>query len=452
MTSQPAFTPLFPDTIFALSSGRMPAGVSVVRMSGPSVRFALETIGGVIPVPRRATLRELSVQGQPIDRGLLLFFPGPRSFTGEDCAEFQVHGGRAVVEALLDALSGVPGARPAEAGEFARRAFAYGKLDLTEAEGLADLIAAETEGQRRLALSVANGAQRVLYESWRMALIQARALIEAELDFSDEADVPRSAGNMAWPQVAAVAERIDAYLSGARRGEILRDGFRVVILGRPNAGKSSLLNALAGREVAIVSEEAGTTRDLIEVTLDLGGIPVLMTDTAGLREAEGGVERRGIELALERAKAADLIVYLIDVTSRSGEQDPRGEPGTDAAGVETWRIGTKADLAHGEGQIYDHVVSATTGAGLDGLLAALETQAKSVAGEFGEIVPTRQRHLALLRMARDELRSAARSDGLGAELRVEYLRRACDDIGRLTGAVGVEEVLDVVFSSFCIGK
>jgi len=302
------------DTIFALSSGRLPSGVAVVRVSGPRVRFVLETIIGILPTPRNAAYKLFRARnGDPIDHGLVLFFPGPNSFTGEDCAEFHAHGGKAVVERLLAELGEIAGCRIAEAGEFTRRAFSNGKMDLTIAEGLADLIAAETEGQRRLALQVASGTQRELYTEWRQRLLRARAFIEAELDFADESDVPGSVSEQVWQSLALLRTEIENHIASGKRASMLRDGLHVVIVGAPNAGKSSLLNFLAGREVAIISEEAGTTRDLLEVKLDLGGIPVYVTDTAGLRETESVVEKIGIERARARMADADLVLLLEDM-------------------------------------------------------------------------------------------------------------------------------------------
>lgn len=438
----------FGNTIFALSSGRLPAGVAVVRMSGPQVRFALETIAGGVPEARRASLRRLcSTDGDLMDEALVLFFPCPASFTGEDCAEFHVHGGRAVVDALLGALAGIDGCRMAEAGEFTRRAFANGRLDLTEAEGLADLIAAETEAQRRLALMVAGGAQHSLYDGWRSDLVRARALIEADLDFADEADVAQSAADRAWDEVRVLAQRVRGYLARAKQGEIVREGFQVVILGAPNAGKSSLINALAGRDVAIVSDEAGTTRDLVEVKLDLGGVAVVVTDTAGLREAEGKVERIGVDRARRRAAEADLVLVLEDVA------DPVEVTGL-PAGVETWRIGSKMDLVDdGRGaSCYDAVISTVSGYGVDALVVALAGKGREAAGRIGDMVPTRRRHVELLAGTLRELEEGLAQDQVGAELRAEHLRRASTLLGRITGAVDVEDILDVVFGEFCIGK
>ena len=298
------------DTIFALSSGPPPAGVAVIRISGPKARFGLETLIGSVPQPRSATLARIGMAGDPIDRGLVLFFPAPASFTGEDVAEFHVHGGRAVVVAVMQVMTELDGFRPAEAGEFTRRAFLNRKLDLTEVEGLADLVAAETEAQRRQALRLAGGELRSRVEGWRERLIRARAWVEAELDFADEADVPPEAGARAMEDVSAISREIDAALDDDHRGERLREGAEIVVLGPPNAGKSSLINALARREVAIVTPEPGTTRDLVEVRLDLGGYPVTLVDTAGLRETTGLVEQEGIRRARARASQADMVLWL----------------------------------------------------------------------------------------------------------------------------------------------
>lgn len=435
------------DTIFALSSGPPPSGVAIVRLSGPDVRFGFETLIGSIPEPRAATLRSIrSAGGEIIDRGLVLFFPAPNSFTGEDMAELQVHGGRAVVAALLDALGSLPGFRPAEPGEFTRRAFANNKMDLTQVEGLADLINAETEAQRRQALRQADGALGQLYDSWRERLIRARALIEAELDFPDEDDVPGSVSVQAWDTVRALEEEIVNHVSD-RRGERLRDGAEIVVLGAPNAGKSSLVNAIARRDVAIVTPEPGTTRDLIEVRLDLGGYPVTLVDTAGLREAEGAVEREGIRRAEARAGNADLILWLADVTNPVGDPLP---------GAIT--VGTKIDLIDSAAERlrlaarYDHLVSSTTGTGIDALLAALTRRIASELAPAESPLVTRARHRTALLQCVEALRAGLADDGRPLELRAEDLRSAGDALARITGRIDVEDLLDVIFRDFCIGK
>ena len=299
-------------TIFALSSGTDRAGIAVIRVSGPAARQVVARMAAPVGKPREACFRTIRhpETGEALDRAVIIFFEAARSETGEDIAELQIHGGRAVVKAVLTALALIPGCRPAEGGEFARRAFENGKLDLAEVEGLADLVDAETEAQRRQALAQAGGALSKLYESWRRQLIEISALAEAAIDFSDEADVSDKAIAQARERALPLSQAIRHHLDDGHRGEILRDGFRVALLGAPNAGKSSLLNALAKREAAIVSEEAGTTRDVIEVRLDLGGLPVIVSDTAGIRESEGAVEREGIKRSLATARASDLVLWL----------------------------------------------------------------------------------------------------------------------------------------------
>lgn len=436
---------IFADTIFALSSGALPSGVAVIRISGPGVRGVLESLCGSVPAERRAALRDIhTADGETIDNGFALFFAGPRSFTGEDIAELHVHGGRGVVAAILRELGALEGLRQAEAGEFTRRAFLNGKMDLTGAEALADLIASETEAQRRFAQANAAGRQGALYRAWRQRILQGRAMVEAELDFADEADVGDSPSFAAWPGVRRLVEEIEAHLASYHRAEIIREGFRVVIVGAPNAGKSSLLNALASREVAIVTEEAGTTRDLIEVPLDLGGVRVLVTDTAGLREDAGRVETVGIERARERAAQADLVLLLTDLSDPLPVMDRFGS-------VPIWAIGTKTDLVRGHpGSAYDHVISVHTGSGLDCLIGALAAVAAAAASTSG-VVPSRLRHVELLSRCKVLLTAALAGDR-GLELQAEDLRLAGDALGRIVGSVDVEDVLGAIFSSFCIGK
>lgn len=437
-------------TIFALSSGALPSGVAVIRLSGPDARFVLETIAGPLPVPRRAVVRRITAaDGGEIDRGLVLWLPGPASFTGEDMAEIQVHGGRAVVAALVERLGGLPGLRLAEAGEFTRRAFVHGKLDLAEAEGIADLIAAETEMQRRQAIRQAGGVLGRLTEGWRRQLIEVRAQIEAELDFPDEDDVPGSASDAAWALAATVEAEIARQLDDGGRGERLRTGLEILLMGPPNAGKSSLFNRLAGREAAIVTSEPGTTRDLIELRLDLGGVPVTLVDSAGLREAEGAIEREGIRRARDRAAAADLVLWLEAADAAEAAEPPELD-----GGPAIWRIGTKADLpaATSSAGGRRHTVSAVTGSGLDGLVSDLQRFAAERAGAGEAAVITRARHRAALEDTVAALRRALNQAGSALELRAEEIRVASDALGRITGRIGVEDVLDVVFSSFCIGK
>ncbi|TPN99908.1 tRNA uridine-5-carboxymethylaminomethyl(34) synthesis GTPase MnmE [Mesorhizobium sp. B1-1-5] len=431
------------DSIVALSSGRLPAGIAVVRISGPKTRFVVETIAG--PVKGRfTTLRKLkAADGSTIDHGLVLFFPGPGSFTGEDVAEFQVHGSRAVTAKMLETITQFDGVRHAEPGEFTRRAFLNGKLDLVETEALADLVNSETEAQRRFALRNADGAQSELYSSWRRRLIHARAMIEAEIDFAEEEDVPGSVSEAVWSDVATMIGEIERHVEGFKAAEIIRDGFEVVILGAPNAGKSSLFNALARREAAIVTDEPGTTRDLLEVVMDLNGLKVRIVDTAGLREAAGKVESIGIDRAMAKAGETDLILLLEDMV----DPVPVGEV---ASGAPLLRIGTKSDIAKAGAGHYDLVISSRDGTGLGALLDEIGERATKATGDASEVLPSRLRHVELLKETTGFLRAALAGDS--QELRAEDLRLAADRLGRITGAVDVEDLLDVIFSQFCIGK
>lgn len=431
------------DTIFALSSGHLPSGVAVVRLSGPAVRFVLETMIGVVPDARRAVLRDIrSAEGDLIDRGLVLFFAGPNSFTGEDVAEFQLHGGRAVVAAMLTALGRLPGLRLAEAGEFTRRAFEAGRLDLTEAEGLADLIAAETESQRRQALRLAGGAFRSRAEAWRGQLIELRATIEAELDFNDEGDVPDDVAAGLVPRISALRDELAAELDAGQRGERIRDGFEVVVLGPPNAGKSSLVNALSERDVAIVTDIPGTTRDVLEVHLDLGGYAVTLVDTAGLRDGGDVIEAEGMRRGRARAAAADLILWL--------DEDGEGAPAeVSALGVPVLALRTKADLRPGEAAT-DRDLAVTDRKSIDRLIARLTREAaERLGGDTALISRVRQRQC--VEQAAEAL-AMAMMPGLPGEIVADHLREAGEAISRLTGRIDIEDVLGSIFSTFCIGK
>ncbi|WP_193174546.1 tRNA uridine-5-carboxymethylaminomethyl(34) synthesis GTPase MnmE [Oricola nitratireducens] len=433
------------DTIFALSSGALPSGVAVIRVSGPQARKVTEALAGILPEPRNAALRSIRTRNDSIiDAGLVLWFPGPASFTGEDSAEFHLHGGRAVVDRMLEELAVFDGLRMAEAGEFSRRAFVNGKFDLTEAEGLADLISAETEAQRVLALSQASGSLKDLYESWQARLLHARAMIEAEIDFADEEDVPGSVADRVWTDMAALADEMRTHMAGAGRANAVREGFRIVIVGAPNAGKSSLMNALAGSDVAIVSEEPGTTRDVIETRLSIGGHLVIVTDTAGIREGAGKIEAEGIRRARARAAEADLVLHL--------SEDGVWAADFDSGDVAVWRLATKQDLAtvKAPGGVIE--VSSVRAGGLDRLFDALEAHLATALGKDVSSLPTRQRHIDNLRFSLAELDKANREEGLPLELRAESLRLSAFNLGRITGQHGVEDVLGVIFSQFCIGK
>jgi len=435
------------DTIYALATARGVAGVAVVRISGSQAGAALTALAGRVPRPRHASLLSLHdpVDGGLLDRALVLWFPNPGSFTGEDVAELHLHGGRAVVNSVLAALGRIAGCRPAEAGEFTRRAFANGKLDLTEVEGLGDLIAAETEVQRRQALRQMDGALGRLYDGWANQLIDLLARIEAEIDFVDEEDVPDSLIQSARRGLTELADSMAAHLKDGRRGERLRDGLSVAILGAPNAGKSSLLNALAGREAAIVSERAGTTRDIIELHLDLAGYPVILADTAGLRTTDDPIEMEGIRRAEARAAAADLTLLLVD---QSDWPTISEEVQARLSGPRVVRLISKCDAGFEAPEPWV-AISAETGFGLDRLTGAIETIAEeSLGGEA--LVPTRERHRAAVAAAQASLRRAINAPL--PELLAEDVRLAVRDLGRITGRVDVEDILDRIFSAFCIGK
>lgn len=440
-------------TIFALSSARGRAGVAVFRVSGPAARIAIEALTGHPPPPsHRAALRTFrDGDGTPIDRGLVLWFEAPGSFTGEDVAEFHTHGGPAVIAAIIRRLGELDDLRPADAGEFTRRAFANGKLDLTEAEGLADLIAAETEQQRRLALRQMQGELKERYERWRVELIKALAYIEASIDFVEE-DIPANLTAQMRASAERLAQEIEAHLADQRRGEIVRDGFTVVILGAPNVGKSSLLNALARRDVAIVSSIPGTTRDAIEVDLDLGGYAVTLIDTAGLRETSDAIETEGIKRARAKAQTADLRLGIVDAIS---VDDSRVSPELEAHDA---ILVNKCDLA--PAQTVPAIagrrvmrVSAKTGEGIEALLEWLEAQVVARVGGAESMPMTRARHREALQDALAALQRAPNALDQGAlDLAAEDLRLAARALGRITGRIDVEDLLDVIFAEFCIGK
>ncbi len=447
-------------TIFALSSGRPPAAVAVVRVSGSRAGNALETLIGRLPEPRRATLARVREpgSGEVIDEALALWFPAPHSETGEDVAELQLHGGHAVIVAVLDALATMEGCRPAEAGEFTRRAFENGRLDLTAVEGLADLIAAETPAQRRAGFRQLKGLIGDRAEAWRRRLIEALALVEARIDFSDEADVPEDLIGPALRAAQQLRDEIGAAVDDGRRGERLRDGLGVVIAGPPNAGKSTLLNRLARREAAIVSPYAGTTRDIIEVHLDLGGYPVTLLDTAGIRDSDSPVEQEGVRRARERATAADLVLWVTDASAAGCAASERlGAPG----GPEIWLVKNKIDLEdrkslaaqHGLNNENRFSISAVTGEGLDILIDRLSNFAREffAATEFAIVTRSRHRHALGETVAAIDRAIAHGSSG-HEELIAEELRGAATTLGRLTGRVDVEDILDVIFRDFCIGK
>jgi len=444
------------DTIFALSSAPGRAGVALFRISGPNAGEVLDAVAGERPAPRRAVLRRFcSADGDAFDQGLAIWFPGPQSFTGEDSAECHVHGGPAVIEAAAAAFAAA-GARPAEPGEFTRRAFEHGKLDLTEAEGLADLIDAETEAQRAQALAQMTGALRALYEGWRLQLLEALAALDGAIDFPDEDDVPAALEARAAGPIAGLLETLGAHLDDARRGERVRDGFSVALIGPPNAGKSSLLNALARRDAAIVTEIPGTTRDIVEVRLVLGGFAVTLADTAGLREAADQVEAEGVRRALARAFDADLRLGVIDVSRETlpVELAEALKPG-DALIVNKRDIAGPALERAPEGvSLFE--LSAADGSGLLALEAWLSRTVQSRLGGQEAPALSRARHRRAVERARDALSDAAdlleKRGAAEPELAAERVRDAVRALEGLTGRIDVEDVLGAVFSQFCIGK
>ncbi len=430
-------------TVYALSTPPGRGGVAVIRVSGPASGFLIESLTGQpIPPPRQAALRRLVYGGQAIDRGLVLYFAAPASFTGEDMAEFQIHGGRAVVQSLAKALESL-GAVPAEPGEFTKRAFLNGKLDLAQAEAIADLVNAETAFQQAQALAQAEGSLSNLYENWRETLLHSLAWLEAIIDFPEE-DLPADLWQKLKEKIAGLEIAVTAHLNDARRGERLREGIKIAILGAPNAGKSSLLNVLAERDVAIVSAQAGTTRDIIEVNLDLGDYPVILSDTAGLREAGDVIEREGIARARRLAEKADLKILLFDATT---ERDAATAAFADETAMVVY---TKADLLGSLPLKTGIYLSNTTGDGIAALLTALTDRVAKLYGSSVTPPPTRERHRHHLRQAVEALVRFSNVETI--DLAAEELRLALGAIGRITGRVDVEELLDVIFRDFCIGK
>jgi tRNA modification GTPase len=444
------------DTIFALATAAGRAAVAVVRVSGPATLAIVEALAGRAPAPRMAALRRLRHQGVELDEALVLRFEGPASYTGEDSAEFHVHGGRAVVEALLSALSAL-GARLAEPGEFTRRAFENGKLDLAQAEGVADLIDAETEAQRSQALGQVGGALSQRYARWRDLLVQSLAMLEAAVDFPDE-DLPEEVAERARPGLRILGAELDAALADVARGRRVRDGYRIALVGAPNAGKSTLLNGLVERDAAIVTDMPGTTRDVIEVPLVLGGYKVLIADTAGLRETADAIEAEGVRRARAWAEDADLRLWVVDGfhVKHTVKLEEAVRPGD-------WLILNKADISEpadleaaelfGRGKgLSVACLSARSEEGVGGLRTSLTKHvAESLSGaEFP--AATRLRHAERLNEARGYLARALSDLGLEVELAAEDVRLAARALEKITGRVDPEDVLGRVFSTFCIGK
>jgi tRNA modification GTPase len=445
------------DTIYAPATGAGRAAVAVIRVSGPRASEAVRDLAGAVPHPRRAVLRQLTHQGVALDDALVIWFEGPASYTGEDSAEFHVHGGRAVVEAVLTALN-ENGLRLAEPGEFTRRAFENGKLDLTQAEGVADLIDAETEAQRRQALGQLGGALSQRYDAWRGLLVQALAMLEAAVDFPDE-ELPEDVAARARPGLEALEAEIGAALADATRGRRVRDGYRIALVGAPNAGKSTLLNALAERDAAIVTSTPGTTRDVIEVPLTLGGYKTLLADTAGLRTTEDTIEAEGVRRARAWAAGADLRLWVIDAAMFHVKQDDEldvVQPGDWAVVnkidlVDSFRLEALREALVAKG-LYVVELAARKPGGAEQARAALTSHVIEALSGAEFPAATRIRHAESLTDARTYLQRALSDVGLEVELAAEDVRLAARALSRITGRIDPEDVLDRVFSSFCIGK
>jgi tRNA modification GTPase len=442
-------------TIFALASGLGKAAIAVIRISGPGSARAIEALIGQLPRPRRASFRKIinPEDRRLIDGGLVLWFPGPRSFTGEDSGEFQVHGSRSVVSLLLKVLGRMPGLRLARPGEFARRALENGQLDLVAIEALGDLIEAETEQQRRLAIEQAGGRLQETVEHWRNDLLDSLVMIECDLDFSDEMDAPSVSRAKVQLKCEEILRSLAPLTAESAKVERIREGMTVLIAGPPNAGKSTLLNAITRRDVAIVSDRAGTTRDLIEVKLDLGGFPVNLIDTAGIRASDDPLEREGVQRALKKSAAADLVLWL----SPFGE--PYHFPPRELADRPWWGVLTKSDVVGdigiagsqdlaGELKIE---ISAKTGRNLDQLIKGLEDYAQQAMSVEGSLIVANERQRSAIRSAEVALR-AAMEENAPLEIVAEDIRRACFFLESLIGRVGVDDVLERIFARFCIGK
>ncbi|MDX2143710.1 MAG: tRNA uridine-5-carboxymethylaminomethyl(34) synthesis GTPase MnmE [Rhodospirillaceae bacterium] len=444
------------DTIFALASAPGRAGIAVVRISGAKAEKALNRLGRATPAPRKAVRAKLADpnSGELLDDGLAIWFPAPHSFTGEDVVELHLHGGRAVIDSVLAALSSIGGLRPAEPGEFTRRAFGNDKLDLTQAEALADLVDAESRAQQRQALRQMGGALKEITDDWRHRLVQALAHLEAVIDFPDE-DLPPDVAEKVWGEVRDLEKAIAAFLDDNHRAERIREGLSIAILGPPNAGKSSLLNALVKRDAAIVSAKPGTTRDVIEVHFEIAGFAVTVADTAGLRAAADEIEDEGIRRARARAESADIRIALFD-----GATYPARDAETAALIDDSTLVAVnKADLLDqardmeidtADGWRTTHFISVKTGFGMEALMRRLEEMIKKRFDGAGSAAITRARHRKALEDCRDALARSQTADL--PELAAEDLRLAARALGRITGRVDVEEILDVVFREFCIGK
>ena len=432
-------------TIFALSTANGIAGLAVVRVSGHLALTALKTISRKSHFDPNVLTRTSfydSENGNLIDRGLAVYFAKPKSFTGEDVVEFHIHGGRATVDLLIKTLSGINQLRLAEPGEFSKRAFINNKMDLTAIEAMGDLINAQTELQHNQALSQMDGSLNKLYLSWRKSLIELVAYLEADIDFAEE-DIPDDVLKNINEKIEKLLVEMNEHINQRNQGEILRDGYRVAIVGTPNVGKSSLINLLANRDVAIVSDREGTTRDALEVRLNIAGFPVVFTDTAGLRQTSDEIEKKGIEITQKKIDEANLVVELFDDPTKLNFHDDR------------LTILNKCDLHNKENKTYDRAIniSVTTGDGIDHLIKQISDKVSNNFGSYSDTIPTKTRYILGVQNSIQSLLNAKTIDlKNNSELMVEELRLAIQEIGKITGHVDVEEYLEVIFKDFCIGK
>ena len=431
------------DTIYALASGLGTAGVAVIRISGGECINIIKKLTKIKkPIPNKAYFSPISFNNAILDKAIVLYFKAPHSFTGEDVLELQIHGGRAVIQSVCQALSTFDNCRPAERGEFSRRAVINGKMDLTEAEGLLDLIHAETEQQRRQAFAQMDGNLSKLYESWRAQLVHHLAYTEAFIDFPEE-DIPEEKELAINTDIQNLIQQIQRHLDDEHKGEKLRDGFQIAIIGAPNVGKSSLINALTHKEVAIVSQIAGTTRDIVEAHLDVNGFPVILADTAGLRDSAEQIEAEGIKRAVKKAEQADLILFVQDATAKQEQNIPKS-----LLKKKIITIWNKKDLINTTKMKDGYFLSAKTGSGIGALWDEIKQILLSSATN-GAVI-TRERYRVALKECVSSLKSALQAQAL--ELKAEDLRLAARALGRITGRIDVDELLDVIFRDFCIGK
>ena len=435
------------DTIYSLASGALPSAIAIIRISGPQTLSIIASMTGLDPRPNHMYYTNLNTQnGELIDTVMMVFFKKPHSFTGEDSAEFFLHGSKPIINLFMEELAKFPGVRPSELGEYSRRSFYNGKMDLIEAESLADLYEAETEAQRKLSIKGTSKELSKLYNSWRNEILEAMAYITAELDFSQEEDIASLDNTAIWKKLENLANSITTHLSFAKTSDIIKNGYKVALIGKPNAGKSSLFNKICGKNTAIVTEIPGTTRDVIEGKLNLAGLDVFFFDTAGIRETEDKVEKIGVERSKEKIEEADLIFYLKDINDTENLELPNNK--------EIWQIYTKQDVSRETSAIESNIfyTSIYNNESIENLKIALQNHIKHLLPEYGAMLPVKQRHIYLLQETINNLKEAIEKNYLPIEIRVEFIRNAANNIGQIIGKIDVENILDIIFSKFCVGK